>query len=91
MVWGKKLLYIYSQQCEERKNRNYMRRTKVKFLKKSSILLIIISSIGIIISQALMLYGVDFSYNKVNGVSFLGLGIGLILFGIYILKKTNRN
>lgn len=75
----------------ERKNRNYMRRTKVKFLKKSSILLIIISSIGIIISQALMLYGVDFSYNKVNGVSFLGLGIGLILFGIYILKKTNRN
>lgn len=68
-----------------------MRRTKVKFLKKSSILLIVISSIGIIISQALMLYGVDFSYNKVNGVSFLGLGIGLILFGIYILKKTNRN
>ena len=64
-----------------------MRRTKVKFLKKSSILLIIISSIGIIISQALMLYGVDFSYNKVNGVSFLGLGIGLILFGIYILKR----
>lgn len=68
-----------------------MRRIKVKFLKKSSILLIIISSIGIIISQALMLYGVDFPYNKVNGVSFLGLGIGLILFGIYILKKTNRN
>lgn len=62
----------------------------MKFLKKSSILLIIISSIGIIISQALMLYG-DFSYNKVNGVSFMGLGIGAILFGIYILKKTNRN
>lgn len=38
-----------------------------------------------------MLYGVDFSYNKVNGVSFMGLGIGAILFGIYILKKTNRN
>lgn len=63
----------------------------MKFLKKSSILLIIISSIGIIISQVLMLYGVDFSYNKVNGVSFMGLGIGAVLFGIYILKKTNRN
>lgn len=62
----------------------------MKHLKNSSLILVIISSIGIVLSQCLMLLGSSLPYEKLNGVSFIGLGLGAILFGTYMLIKGKK-
>ncbi len=61
-------------------------------MKKPSILLIIISSAGIVIGETLSLVNSTFAAQKIVGVSFIGLGAGAIMLGMHMLKnKSNDN
>ena len=55
-------------------------------MKKKSLLLMIISSLGIVIGQSLFLLNESIFSQKMTAVSFIGLGVGAILFGIYKLR-----
>ncbi len=58
-------------------------------LKIISALTIIVSSIGIIANEILVLMNNSPFAHKMSALSFIGLGIGAILLGIYQLKKGN--
>ncbi len=55
--------------------------------KRISLIFIIISSLCVVLCQSLMLLEIDFPYKELNGISFIGLGIGSILYGICVLKS----
>ncbi len=55
--------------------------------KKNSLVLVIISSIGIILGQIMNFVNSTIISQRVTAGSFIGLGIGAILFGVYMLKS----
>lgn len=55
-------------------------------MKKKSLLLMIISSLGIVIGQSLFLFNESIFSQKMTAVSFIGLGVGAILFAIHKLR-----
>lgn len=59
-------------------------------MKKSSLIIIIISSLGIIISQVISLVNANIFSQRLLAVSLIGLGVGAILFGIYLIKNPNQ-
>lgn len=65
---------------------------KIKILKKMSLLLLIVSSVLVVISSILYLTNGSSSevYNAMYSVSFIGIGIALILLGIYQLIKDKK-
>jgi len=59
-------------------------------MKRISLILIIISSIGIILGQIITFINSTVVSQRITGGSFIGLGIGAILFGIYMLKSNQK-
>jgi len=59
-------------------------------MKKLSLALVIISSIGIIIGQTITLLNPTIISQRITSGSFIGLGVGAILIGTYMLKKNNK-
>lgn len=60
-------------------------------LKKISLIIIIISSLGIVVSQLMYLFDSSILAQKMIAGSLVGLGIGLILFGIYNILNRKRS
>lgn len=60
-------------------------------MKKMSLALIIMSSIGIILGQIIAFINPTIVSQRITSGSFIGLGIGAILFGIYMLKTNGNN
>jgi len=59
--------------------------------KKVSVFTIIVSSIGIIVSEILVLMNNSQFAHEMSALSFIGLGIGAILIGIYqLIKGKNK-
>lgn len=56
-------------------------------MKKISLIIIIISSLGIAVSQLMYLFDSNIFVQKRSAGSLVGLGIGLILFGICLLNR----
>ena len=59
-------------------------------MKKVSLILIIMSSIGIVLGQIITFINPTIVSRRITGGSFIGLGIGAILFGIYMLKSNQK-
>lgn len=60
-------------------------------MKSISTAFIIMFSIGIVIGQIIALINPTIVSMRITSVSFIGLGIGAILFGIYMLKANENN
>ncbi len=56
-----------------------------KSMKKLSIGLIILSSAGIIAGETLSLVNSSIDSQRIVGISFIGFGVGAILFGLRML------
>ena len=56
-----------------------------KSMKKLSIGLIILSSAGIIAGETLSLVNSSIDSQRIVGISFIGFGVGAILFGLHML------
>lgn len=56
-------------------------------MKKFSLILIVLSSAGIVVGQVIDLVGNDLWGTKMLGISFISLGFASILLGIHILKR----
>ena len=59
-------------------------------LKKISLVLIVISSMTIVISQILLLVGNSVIGQRIFGVALIFFGIGNIMLGLYALKLENK-
>lgn len=59
-------------------------------MKKFSLVLIILSSATIVVSQILSLIGNNVLGQRIFGVAFILLGIGLIMLGAYTLQHKNK-
>ena len=60
-------------------------------MKSISTAFIIMFSIGIVIGQIIAFINPSIVTMRITSVSFIGLGIGAILFGIYMLKANENN
>ena len=60
-------------------------------MKSISTAFIIMFSIGIVIGQIIAFINPTIVSMRITSVSFIGLGIGAILFGIYMLKVNKRH
>ena len=59
-------------------------------MKKISLIMIIISSIGIILGQIITFINPTVVSQRITSGSFIGLGIGAILLGIYVLRTKHK-
>ena len=59
-------------------------------MKKVSAILIILSSVGIVVGGALSIVNSFVNARNIIGLSFIGLGVGAILYGIQLFG-TKQN
>ena len=59
-------------------------------MRKFALILVILSSIFIIISQVLLLLNINFFTKEMFAYSLIGLGLGAIVFGVCKIRKTEE-
>ena len=59
-------------------------------MKKFALILVILSSIFIVISQVLLLLNINFFAKEMFACSLIGFGLGAIVFGVYMIRKTEE-
>ena len=55
-------------------------------MKRFSIVLIILSSAGIIAGETLSIVNSSVDSQRIVGISFIGFGVGAIIFGLHMLR-----
>ncbi len=55
-------------------------------MKRFSIVLVILSSAGIIAGESLSIVNSSVDSQKIVGISFIGFGVGAIIFGLHMLR-----
>lgn len=57
-----------------------------KSMKRFSIVLVILSSAGIIAGETLSIVNSSVDSQRIVGISFIGFGVGAIIFGLHMLR-----